>query len=78
MMDEILPLKKVGATDTPTGSCLRLPFVDPFKSLFGTDATTNLNLAENRSTESSKDKVLFVKTDATTNLNVAEDSSCLI
>ena len=55
-MDEILPLKKVGAADTPTGSCwkcARLPFVDPFKSLFVTDATTNLIMAEDLS---SKDK----------------------
>ena len=74
-MDEILPLKKVGATDTPTGSCSRLPFVDPFKSLFVTDATTNLNVAEDLST---KDKAYFLETDATTNLNVAEDSFPLI
>jgi hypothetical protein len=48
-MDEILPLNKVGATDTPTGSCskcARLPFSDPFKSSFVMDATTNLSVAE--------------------------------
>ena len=45
-MDVILPLKKVGATVAPTGRCskrARLPFVDPFKSSFVTEATTNWN-----------------------------------
>ena len=77
-MDIIVPSKKVGAADTPTGSCskrARLPFVDPFKSSFVTDATTNLSMAEDLS---SKDKAQLFGTDATTNLNVAEDSSRLI
>ena len=77
-MDAILPLKKVGATFAPTGRCskyARLPFVDPFKSSFVTEATTNLSMAEDLST---KDKAYFFETDATTNLNVVEDSFHLI
>ncbi len=39
---------------------------EPFKYLIVFDTTTNLNVAEDQSTESSKDKVLLFE-DATTN-----------
>ena len=47
---------------------------EPFEYSIMFDTTTNLNVAEDRSTESSKDKVLLFE-DATTNWNVEEDWS---
>jgi len=41
-----------------------LSFVGPIENLFVTDATTNLNVAEDLSP---KDKALMLETDATTN-----------
>ena len=50
---------------------------EPVEYLIVIDTTTNLNVSEDRSTESSKDKVLLFK-DATTNRNVEEDWSMKI
>jgi hypothetical protein len=65
----------IAGSSFETGCCFAgLSFVGPFKNLFVTDTTTNMNVEEDLSL---KDKALLFETDVTTDLNLAEDLSRL-